>query len=261
MSKTTVSNKSQVLVEQDGGVATVFLNKPDSLNSLDEALRLLLYETFLALNQDPAVRVVVVTGKGRGFCVGQDLSQVAELDDAHDTVARTYNPLITMIVEAEKPYIAAVNGLTVGAGMGLALACDLVVMAEPAVMICGFGKMALVPDSGVTTYLTQRVGHRRAFEIAVTGRKISSEEAAQYGLATHVVPEADLLTTTRELAGKLVAEPPKILALTKRQIRQSAETTLAITMQQEALAQGIAAMTAEHVERRTAFLNPERKKD
>ncbi|MBU2867431.1 enoyl-CoA hydratase/isomerase family protein [Pacificibacter marinus] len=251
----TGTTAPKFLTTRAQGVATIMLNRAASLNALDEDLRLSLLAELQQLEAADDVGVIVLTGNGRGFCVGQDLSQAGELENCHDTVARTYNPLIAAIVRSDKPYIAAVNGAAVGAGMGLALACDLVVMSEAASMACAFGKMALVPDSGVSAHLVQATGYRRAFELATSGRKITAQEAERYGLATHVVPVDELMNAVQALAVAVAQEPAKTLALTKRQLRASTEVPFSVSLEQEALSQGVAGATPEHAARRAAFLS------
>src|SRR5262249_53907019 len=160
------------------------------------------------------------------FCVGQDLAAVEELEDAHDTVARTYNPLITALRGCPKPVVAAVNGPAVGAGMGLALACDLVVMAESASMACAFGRVALVPDSGTSWFLARSVGHRRAFHLATTGRKITAAEAVAWGLATETATDDALHATATRRAADLAAGPRRAFALTKQLLVRAADAEL-----------------------------------
>jgi 2-(1,2-epoxy-1,2-dihydrophenyl)acetyl-CoA isomerase len=243
-----------VVTGRDGPVATVELARPERLNPLDEPTRHALLTALRAADDDADVRAIVLTGAGRAFCVGQDLAAVDELTDAHDTVARTYNPLIRALRGAGKPVVAAVNGPAVGAGMGLALACDLVVMAESASLSCAFGRMALVPDTGTAWFLTRRLGQQRAFELATSGRRIGAAEALALGLANEVVPDAELRAKAAALAAELAAGPGTAFALTKRLLVTAADTDLSTVLEQEALAQGVAAATDEHLRRRTAFL-------
>ena len=238
----------------DGLVATVQLNRPDRLNPLDEPTRAALLTALTSAAAHDAVRAIVLTGAGRAFCVGQDLAAVEELEDAHDTVARTYNPLISALRGCPKPVVAAVNGPAVGAGMGLALACDLVVMAESASMSCAFGRMALVPDSGTTWFLARAVGHQRAFHLATTGRKITGTEAVAWGLANETAADDELQATATQRANDLAAGPRRAFALTKQLLTRAADADLGSMLEQEALAQGIAAATEDHISRRTAFL-------
>lgn len=246
---------SNIGISRDGLVATVTLNRPDRLNALDEPTRLELVDHLGALARDPDVGALLLTGAGRAFCVGQDLAAAAELDDAHDTVERTYNPLVRLLAGMGKPVVAAVNGAAVGAGVGLALACDVVLLARGASLSCAFGRMALVPDSGVAWALTRQVGYARAFDLARSGRRVGADEAAALGLVTRVVGDAELAETAAHEAAELAAGPAKTLALTKQLLREAAQLPFEQVLEREALAQGIAAGHDDHVTRRSAFLS------
>lgn len=246
---------NNVGISRDGSVATVTLNRPDRLNALDEPTRLELLGHLGDLADDPGVGALLLTGAGRAFCVGQDLAAVTELEDAHDTVDRTYNPLVRMLAGMDKPVVAAVNGAAVGAGMGLALACDVVLLARGASLSCAFGRMALVPDSGTAWVLARQAGYARAFDLARSGRRVGADEAIALGLATRVVEDTELAEVAADEAADLAAGPGKALALTKRLLRDAAELPLEQALEREALSQGVAAKHEEHVTRRTAFLD------
>jgi 2-(1,2-epoxy-1,2-dihydrophenyl)acetyl-CoA isomerase len=244
---------SAVDVTRDGAVATVTLNRPDKLNALDRATRWELIGALRDVAADDAVRAVVLTGTGRAFCVGQDLAAVEELEHADETVAGSYNPIAQAISEMPKPVVAAVNGVAVGAGMGLALACDLRVAADTASFACAFGKVGLVPDTAVSWYLVRELGYARAFALAVSGRSVPAAEAHGLGLLNEVVP-ADVLTgRAHELAQLLASGPAHALALTKRQFRAVSEVPFEAALAMEARHQGDAAGHPDHVEGRTAF--------
>jgi 2-(1,2-epoxy-1,2-dihydrophenyl)acetyl-CoA isomerase len=242
-----------VAVRRAGGVATITIARPDRLNALDLPTRRALLAALRSAAADAAVRAVVLTGTGRAFCVGQDLAAVHELDHADETVAATYNPLAYTIATMPKPVVAAVNGLAVGAGMGLALACDLRLAAETASFACAFGKVGLVPDTAVSWYLVRELGHARAFELAATGRTVPAAEALALGLLNEVVPVDALSTRAAEVADGLAAGPATALALTKQQFRDVAETSLESVLALEARHQGTAAAHSDHIEGRTAF--------
>lgn len=254
MSMKIPAHDDLVEINRTGQVATIKLNRPDRLNALNAAVRNRLLEALRLIGADEGVRAVILTGAGRAFCVGQDLSAADELDDAHDTVSRTYNPLIRAITGMDKPVIAAVNGLAVGAGMGLALACDLVLMADNASFSCAFGKMALVPDSGTSWFLVRRVGYLLAFDLAMTGRKLTAPDAARLGLANAVFSSSELLSKASERAHELAIGPRKSILLTKRLLVAAADQSLDATLENEALSQGIAAKNEEHISRRIAFM-------
>jgi 2-(1,2-epoxy-1,2-dihydrophenyl)acetyl-CoA isomerase len=240
-------------VTRDGAVATVTLARPDKLNALDRATRWELIGALRGVAADDTVRAVVLTGSGRAFCVGQDLAAVEELEHADETVAGSYNPIAQVIAEMPKPVVAAVNGLAVGAGMGLALACDLRLAADTASFSCAFSKVGLVPDTAVSWYLVRELGYARAFALAATGRSIPAAEAQSLGLLNEVVPAEELGTRAHALAGLLAAGPAHALALTKRQFRAVAEVSFEASLAMEARHQGDAAGHPDHPEGRTAF--------
>jgi 2-(1,2-epoxy-1,2-dihydrophenyl)acetyl-CoA isomerase len=246
---------SAVLTEDRGAVRVVTINRADKLNALDEPCRLGLLAALQGAAEDEAVRVVVLTGAGRAFCTGQDVSAAEELIDAGDTVGRTYNPLARILREMDKPVIAAVNGPAVGAGLGLALSCDLRYIAESAYLACSFSRVALVPDTGTTVALVRRLGHARAFEIATSARRIDAAEAAGSGLVNAVVSDDQLLDETLTHAATLAAGPATAFALTKRLMVSALREDETTVLEMEARAQGIAAATADHRDAVRAFLD------
>jgi len=238
---------------RDGAVATIRLNRPDKLNALDRAVRWELIEALRAVASDDAVRAVVLTGSGRAFCVGQDLAAVEELEHADETVAGSYNPIAQTIAEMPKVVVAAVNGAAVGAGLGLALACDLRLAADGASFSCAFGKVGLVPDTGVSWHLVRELGYARAFALATLGRTFTAEEAQAHGLVNEVLPADQLADRARELAERMADGPALAFALTKRQFRAAGELTFEGLLAVEARHQGVAAAHPDHMEGRTAF--------
>jgi 2-(1,2-epoxy-1,2-dihydrophenyl)acetyl-CoA isomerase len=244
---------SAVEVNRDGAVATVVLNRPEKLNALDHATRWELIGALREVGADAAVRAVVLTGAGRAFCVGQDLAAVEELGHADETVAGSYNPIVQAIATMPKPVIAAVNGPAVGAGLGLALACDQRLAADSASFACAFAKVGLVPDSAVSWYLVRELGYPRAFWFAASGRPIPAEEAHRLGLLNEVVPAEELADRAHALGQLLAAGPAHALALTKRQFRAVSEVSFEASLAMEARHQGEAAAHPDHVEGRTAF--------
>jgi 2-(1,2-epoxy-1,2-dihydrophenyl)acetyl-CoA isomerase len=242
-----------VQTTRDGAVATVTLARPEKLNALDRATRWELIGALRDVAADAGVRAVVLTGTGRAFCVGQDLAAVEELDHADETVAGSYNPIAQTVADMPKPVIAAINGAAVGAGLGLALACDLRLAAETASFSCAFGKVGLVPDTGVSWHLVRELGYARAFALASLGRTFSAEQAKDYGLVNRVLPAEELAASAAELAGLMAAGPAHALALTKRQFRAVGEISFEATLAMEARHQGDAAAHPDHLEGRTAF--------
>jgi 2-(1,2-epoxy-1,2-dihydrophenyl)acetyl-CoA isomerase len=244
---------SAVDVSRDGAVATITLDRPDKLNALDRTTRWELIGALRETADDEGVRAVVLTGSGRAFCVGQDLSAVEELEHADETVAGSYNPIAQTIAAMPKPVIAAVNGLAVGAGFGLALACDQRLASDTASFSCAFGKVGLVPDTAVSWYLVRELGYTTAFRLAASGRSIPAEEARLLGLLDEVVPAGELAARAAALAHLLATGSAHALALTKKQFRAVGELSFEAALAMEARHQGDAAAHPDHVEGRTAF--------
>ena len=241
-------------VEREGAVATVTLDRPDAMNALTRASRRALARDLRALSGDAAVRCVVLTGAGRAFCSGQDLREENALEDVDITIRETYVPIIEALVQMPKPVIAAINGAAVGAGLSVALACDVRYLAEDAVLMMAFSNIALVPDSGGSWFLPRIVGYARAFELAATGRRVGSEEALALGLVQRVLPRDDVLPAAHELAAALAARPTLALGWTKRLLRAAEESPLADVMELEAQLQVAAVETHDHAEGVAAFL-------
>lgn len=243
-----------------GAVCTVTLNRPESLNSFNDQLTTDLANVIKQLRRDNEVRCVVVTGAGRAFSSGQDLADLKKKysDPNHvphlaDDLRRRYNPVITGLRELEKPVIAAVNGVAAGAGMSLALACDIRIASDKASFIEVFVNVGLVPDSGSTYTLPRLVGLGKALELCFTGDKVSAEEALRLGIVNRVVPADQLMTVTNELANKLASLPTKAIGLTKRLLHRSLNSDLDAMLEAEAFAQETAGLSADHREGVTAF--------
>jgi 2-(1,2-epoxy-1,2-dihydrophenyl)acetyl-CoA isomerase len=241
-------------LEHEGAVATVTLDRPDALNALTRASRLALVRDLRALSSDTAVRSVVLTGAGRAFCAGQDLREPDALADVDVMIRETYIPLVEVITGMPKPVIAAVNGAAAGAGLSLALACDLRYLAEDAVLMMAFSNIGLVPDCGGSWLLPRAVGYARAFELAATGRRVAAAEALELGLVQRVLPSDEVLPAAQELAGQLAARPTVALGWTKRLLRTAEQGGLADAMELEAQLQASAVETHDHAEGVAAFL-------
>jgi len=241
-------------VERAGSVATVTLDRPDALNALTRASRRALAHDLQALSDDAAVRCIVLTGAGRAFCAGQDLREPDALVDVEATIRDTYIPLVEALTAMPKPVIAAINGAAAGAGLSLALACDLRYLAEDAVLMMAFSNIALVPDCGGSWFLPQIVGYARAFELAATGRRVAAEEALELGLVQRVLPREEVLPQAQELAAQLAARPTLALAWTKRLMQGAGRVELAAAMKSEAHLQASAVSTHDHAEGVAAFL-------
>ncbi|MGT2472433.1 2-(1,2-epoxy-1,2-dihydrophenyl)acetyl-CoA isomerase PaaG [Paraburkholderia terrae] len=210
-------------------VATVTLNRPDKLNSFTRAMH---QELRAALDEVEAAgaRALILTGAGRGFCAGQDLADLdftpGAMTDLGDLIDQHFNPLIRRLQALPLPVIAAVNGTAAGAGANLALACDLVLAARSASFIQAFVKIGLVPDSGGTWFLPQRVGMARAVGLAITGDKLSADKAESWGLIWKAVDDAELQSTATQLAAQLAQQPTRAIAAIKQAMRSSATQTL-----------------------------------
>jgi 2-(1,2-epoxy-1,2-dihydrophenyl)acetyl-CoA isomerase len=235
------------------GVATLTLNRPDSLNALNATMRRELLAALKAAGKDEAVRAVVITGEGRGFCSGADL-RGGEGERQFRTVLTTeYNPLIRAIRDLPKPVIAAVNGVAAGAGVSLALACDLVYAAEEARFIQAFVRIGLVPDSGSTRTLVRALGRHRATELIFSGEPLPASAAHEVGLVNRVVPGAELASTAAEAARTLAAGPTRALSYAKRLINAAEDASLDESLSLEADLQELAGRTQDHAEGVAAF--------
>lgn len=242
-----------LLFRADASVATITLNRPDALNALNASMRRELGAALKACGRDAAVRAVVLTGAGRGFCAGADLRGGGGEREFRRVLSTEYNPLIEAIRNLGKPIIASVNGVAAGAGVSLALAADLVVAAEDARFVPAFNRIGLVPDSGLTRTLVRALGRHRAFEILMGERQLSATEAHGAGLVAAVVPADRLADATRELAGRLANGPTRGIALTKRLINLGEDASLAESLAAEAALQEIAGRTEDHAEGVAAF--------
>jgi 2-(1,2-epoxy-1,2-dihydrophenyl)acetyl-CoA isomerase len=243
-----------VRVERDGAVATIVLNRPQAMNAVTRASRRELIARLRELSRDASVRAVVLTGEGRAFCAGQDLREEGALDDVANVVRETYAPIITGLTEMPKPTIAAINGAAAGAGLSIALACDLRIMSSGAVLMMAFSNIGLVPDSGGSWFLARTVGYNRALELAITGRRIDADEALSLGLVEQVVAPEALPVTVSELAATLAARPTQAIAWTKKLMREALTGTLAETLESEAQLQAAAVRSHDHAEGVAAFL-------
>jgi 2-(1,2-epoxy-1,2-dihydrophenyl)acetyl-CoA isomerase len=245
---------SELLVTHDGAVQTITLNRPGVLNALDLAMHERLAAALDRAAQ-PDVRAVVITGAGRGFCVGQDVGEFPrDAAAVGDLLRQHFNPAIRALRGLPKPVIAAINGPAAGAGLALALACDLRLAAASASLVPAFGRIGLVPDSGLSHTLPRLIGSAAAFDWMVSGRSIAAPEAEALGLVTRVVEDADLAAETDALAAELAAGPTAAIGLTKQLIGRSLESSLDDQLDEEARLQAIAAAGDDFAEGVAAFL-------
>ena len=213
------------------GIAILTLNRPDKLNSFTRAMHGEVRTALDTLQADPSVRVLLLTGAGRGFCAGQDLSDRAVAPgakpvDLGDSVEQFYAPLVMTLRSLPMPVICAVNGVAAGAGANLALACDIVIAAQSASFIEAFCRLGLIPDTGGTWHLPRLIGLARATGLAMLGEKLSAEKAEQWGLIWRCVPDADLMNEAMAMATHFATAPTKGLAFTKKALQASYANTL-----------------------------------
>jgi 2-(1,2-epoxy-1,2-dihydrophenyl)acetyl-CoA isomerase len=234
-------------------IARITLNRPESLNALNGAMRRELLAALKALGRDESVRVVLVTGEGRGFCSGADLRGGASERAFRRVLTDEYNPLIRAIRDLPKPVIAAVNGVAAGAGVSLALACDLVYASDDARFIQAFVRIGLVPDSGSTRTLVRALGRHRAAQLIFSGDPLSATEALAVGLLNGVVPGDQLAATVSEVATRLANAPTRAIALAKRSINHAEDAELDESLAMEAALQELAGRTDDHAEGIAAF--------
>jgi 2-(1,2-epoxy-1,2-dihydrophenyl)acetyl-CoA isomerase len=246
-----------VLYEKDNGAANIALNRPEKLNAFDGTMHDELYMALGSAAEDEEVRCIVVRGEGRGFSAGADLAQiVSEADgdpDLGEYLRGTYSLLVKRMVGMEKPIIAALHGPVYGAGMGIALACDLRVAAQSAKFSVAFIKIGLMPDAGVTFFLPRVVGLGRAMEMSMLGEAVDADEAYRIGLVNKVVPEDALSEEARHLAEHLAAMPTGALGRIKHSLYASFETDLEAALEGEAEGQTFCGYTQDHKEGVKAF--------
>ena len=220
-----------ILFTIENGIAVLTLNRPDKLNSFTQAMHLEVRAALEAVQADKSVRVLVLTGAGRGFCAGQDLSDRAVEPgakgvDLGDSVERFYAPLVLTLRSLPMPVICAVNGVAAGAGANIALACDIVLAAHSANFIEAFCKLGLIPDTGGTWHLPRLIGHARATGLAMLGEKLSAERAEEWGLIWRAVPDAALMDDAMAMAAHFASAPTRGLAFTKKALQASYANTL-----------------------------------
>ena len=235
-------------------VAVITLNRQKVLNSFNFEMA---DDVISALNKckDPSIRAVVFTGSGRGFCAGQDLEEATRKGgpSIEEIVDHTYNPIVTLIRELEKPVIGAVNGIAAGAGANLALICDITFASASSTFIQSFSNIGLVPDSGGTFTLPRLVGMQRATAMMFLGNKVTAQEALDLGMIYKVVADEDLDTKAFEFAAKLASRPTVGLALTKKALNATFTNSLSEQLNLEKDLQAIAAKTYDHQESLKAF--------
>ena len=242
-----------LLHQADAGVATITLNRPDALNALNAPMRRELLAAIKAAGRDAAIRAIVITGAGRGFCAGADLRGGSGERQFRRVLTDEYNPLIEAIRGVPKPVVGSVNGVAAGAGVSLALAADLVIASADARFVPAFNRIALVPDSGLARTLVRGLGRHRALEILIGERDLTADQAHEAGLVAAVVPAERLATETQALAARLASGPTGAIGLTKRLLNAAEDATLAESLTAEAALQEVAGRGADHAEGVAAF--------
>ena len=244
----------QLLTSRDGGVLTITLNRPEVFNALTRTLQL---QLGAALDQAAAtdVRAVVLTGAGKAFCAGQDLRELTSMaGSVGEALDELYHPNVRRIRALRKPVIAALNGVAVGAGLSLAMACDVRVAAESAGLIPGFVSIGLVPDAGGTWFLARELGFARAFEWLCSNRRLTAAEAHAMGLVGEVIADVGFGAGVAGLAAEWAARPTAAVGATKALLEQAAAAAFEEQLAREAEAQERAVQTADFGEGVAAFL-------
>jgi 2-(1,2-epoxy-1,2-dihydrophenyl)acetyl-CoA isomerase len=245
---------AEVETSRAGAVLTITLNRPDVLNAFNSEMHRGLAAA-LKDARDGGVRAVVITGAGRGFCVGQDLTEFREATgDIGSRLRGSYHPNIRAIRALEKPVIAAVNGAAAGAGMSLACACDLRIAAESATFVPAFINIGLIPDSGGSYFVTRILGPARAFEWLASGKRLTAAEAHAWGLVSEVVETEAFTARVAELAAQLADLPTKGVGMTKRLLDHAVTASLEEQLEREAQLQTAATQTEDFKEGVAAFL-------
>jgi 2-(1,2-epoxy-1,2-dihydrophenyl)acetyl-CoA isomerase len=247
---------SAILFSITNGVASITLNRPEKFNAFNRGMALQLQQALDACAADIAVRAVFITGNGKAFCAGQDLSELTGKDAPGFEIilAEHYNPIITKIRAIEKPVVCAVNGVAAGAGANIALACDIVVATASASFIQAFSKIGLIPDSGGTYTLPRLIGMQKATALMMLGDKVTAADAEKMGMIYKVYSDEEFTNAAYNIAQTLANMPTKGLALTKIALNQSFQNTLQQQLQVEDTLQYKAAHTADYKEGVAAFI-------
>jgi 2-(1,2-epoxy-1,2-dihydrophenyl)acetyl-CoA isomerase len=244
-----------VLTSREGAVLTITLNRPEAYNAFTRELHAELHAALSGEAADPGVRAVVVTGAGKAFCSGQDIREFRELPGSiGDALEQTYHPNVRALRALEKPVIAAVNGAAAGAGLSLAVACDVRIAADGAVFVPGFVGIGLVPDSGGTWFLHRLLGFARAFEWMSSNRRLTAGEALEWGLVSEVVPGEGFEARVAEIAATWAALPTRAVAGTKRLFDHAYDAQLEEQLAFEAIEQEAATGTEDFREGVAAFI-------
>ncbi|MDI1237794.1 MAG: 2-(1,2-epoxy-1,2-dihydrophenyl)acetyl-CoA isomerase PaaG [Polaromonas sp.] len=260
---TDVPSEPAVLLSTRGAVALVTLNRPQALNSFTRQMHQQLWTALDAVEADPSLRALVITGAGRGFCAGADLAEfdfepgpnLVERADPGPIIDQAFNPTVRRLQKLRVPTIAAVNGVAAGAGASLAMTCDLAIAAQGASFIQAFSKIGLVPDAGGSWFLVKRLGLARALGLAMLGDKLSAKDAKEWGMIWDVAAEGeDCLDKAMALAARLAVMPTRALVETRRLLSEGASRGLDAQLDQERDTQSALGRTHDYIEGVMAFL-------
>jgi len=246
----------EILFELKEGVASLALNRPEKLNAMNRTMALELQDQLLACDENDSVRAVLLTGTGRAFCSGQDLSEFPadRLPDFEKVIDEYYNPVIRLLKNIRKPVVCAVNGIAAGAGANIALACDIVVAVSSASFVQAFSKIGLIPDCGGTFFLPRLIGLQKATALMMLGDKISAAEAERMGMIYACFDETDFVERSQQVASALAKLPTAALILTRKALLKSSTNKLEEQLELEKNFQQKAGQTEDFKEGVTAFL-------
>ena len=252
----------ELITSLNNGVFKITLNRPEVYNSFNQAMAFSMQKELDYCAQNDEIRTILITGSGKAFCAGQDLSEATDPSgpELESIVRDHYNPIILKIRSLEKPVMAAVNGVAAGAGANIALACDLTIAQESASFIQAFSKIGLIPDSGGTYFLPRIIGVQKALALMFTGDKISAKEAEQLNMIYKCIPEEDFEDFTLKIAEKMALMPTRAFGLTKKAVNQSLDNTLEQQLNLEEKLQTEAGKTKDFQEGVQAFLEKRKAK-
>lgn len=243
-----------IIYRIENEIAWLTLNRPEKLNAFTAQMNKDIQQAIKKSACSDEVRAIVITGEGRAFCSGQDLSEVDESNHLGNILRDQYGPMVKQIASCEKPIIAAVNGVAAGAGFSLALACDFRLVSEKASFLNAFINIGLIPDAGNFYYLSRIVGHAKALELSVLGKKVPAQEAEKLGLATKVIEQQAWEEQVKTFAENIASRPTKAIGLMKRYLESSYHLSFDEYLKEEAEGQRIASLTKDYYEGVNAFL-------
>jgi len=252
-----ILNFETLKVSQKGALAQISLNRPEARNSLNQKLRLELKRALDSAMSDDSIRVILLSGEGKGFCSGADLSEEHSGSDddgfVTEMILNEYAPIIAAITEGPKPVIGIINGTAAGIGVAVAMACDLLVMAEDASIYCAFGAIGLVPDGGLHVFLRDALGSKRAYEMIALSQRLSAQECKDLGIANRVVPLEEIQQEAETLGKQLSNQAPLMLKYSKQLLGEAADNDLNKLIDREAAIQEIMVRSEDFNEGTLAF--------